>query len=106
MTAEIERTPEDLIGALTDVAQTGPKQVRALARAAAQELSDLYNVIENAAATLEHAASLRSGQMDSQSRVDEVQKQVRLTLNNTAQALRLHPRPAPATPVTPFEAVI
>lgn len=49
---------------------------------------DLKQTLEALAQELDIAASLRIGQMDSQSRADEISRQVRVTLNSVAQRLR------------------
>lgn len=52
------------------------------------ELQECKRFLAEAAIELELAASLRVGQMDSQSRADEVARQVRLTLISLAARAR------------------
>lgn len=49
---------------------------------------DNHDELQQCAMALELAANLRSGHMDSESRVQEVQRQVRLTLTDVAARLR------------------
>lgn len=53
-----------------------------------EELDRLRHFAANAAMTLEHAAKLRIGQMDSQSRVDDVHAQIRQALVSVAEQAR------------------
>lgn len=55
---------------------------------AAADLFNLKHTLLLLAQELDIAASLRIGQMDSQSRADDVSRQVRLTLTSVAQRLR------------------
>ena len=65
-----------------------PKNIRAALLKAAAELEALKTCAGECAEALELAATLKAGQMDSQSRHDEVAKQVRLTLVDVAAKLR------------------
>lgn len=65
-----------------------PKSIRAAMIQAASELEDHKKLFQDAAQELELAASLRVGQMDSQSRADEVARQVRMTLTQLARRMR------------------
>lgn len=52
------------------------------------ELQERKNFLAEAAIELELAASLRAGQMDSQSRADEIARQVRQTMVSLAARAR------------------
>lgn len=52
------------------------------------ELQECKRFLAEAAIELELAASLRAGQMDSQSRADDVARQIRLTLTSVAARAR------------------
>lgn len=65
-----------------------PKAIRAAMIQAATELEDHKHLFQDAAQQLELAASLRVGEMDSQSRALEVGKQVRMTLTEVARRMR------------------
>lgn len=78
----------DLAQALEDAEPQAPKLIKPLLLQAARELRAAKETAGRAAEALELAASLRAGQMDSQSRHDEIARQVRLTLVNVAATLR------------------
>lgn len=78
----------DTAQALRDIEQRLPKQHRALILQAASELAAVKETAALCAELLDIAASLRAGQMDSQSRHDEIAIQVRLTLADVAAKLR------------------
>jgi hypothetical protein len=65
-----------------------PKNIRAAMIQAAQELESWQKLGEDAARQLEEAANVRIGQMDSHSRVDEVQRGVRSTMLELARTFR------------------
>lgn len=68
--------------------KTTPSTVREAISSAADELDRWHHFAANAAMTLEHAANLRIGQMDSHSRVDDVHAQIRNALVSVAQQCR------------------
>lgn len=78
----------DTAQALRDIEQQLPKQHRALILQAATELDTLKRVVADGAHELERAAALRAGQMDSQSRSDEIARDVRMTMTSLAQRMR------------------
>jgi len=78
----------DIAQALRDIEQQLPKPHRALILQAANELTSLKQAVSTAAEALELAASLKAGQMSSQSRCDEIADQVRRTLVDVAANLR------------------
>jgi len=81
----------DLAQALEDAEPQAPKAIKPLLLQAARELRTLRTLRTMAgesAEALAIAASLRAGQMDSQSRHDEIANQVRLTLLDVAARLR------------------
>lgn len=53
-----------------------------------EELQDCKRFLTEAAVELERAANLRAGQMDSQSRADEIAHQVRQTMVSVAARAR------------------
>ena len=78
----------DLAQALEDAEPQAPKAIKPLLIQAARELRALKETAGLCAEQLGIAASLRAGQMDSQSRHDEVARQVRVTLVDVAAKLR------------------
>lgn len=83
--------PDDAVNtaaALRTLEPQAPKSLKAVMIQAATELDDLRRFVSDAAIELEAAAALRIGQMDSQSRADEVSRAVRLTLNSVAARAR------------------
>jgi hypothetical protein len=78
----------DLAQALEAAEPQAPKLIKPLLMQAARELRAFKTPISECAEALELAASLRAGQMDSQSRHDEIARQVRLTLTDVAAKLR------------------
>jgi len=65
-----------------------PKNIRAAMIQAAKELDDWKKLGQNAVRQLEEAASIRIGQMDSHSRVDEIQRGVKSTMLELARTFR------------------
>jgi hypothetical protein len=53
-----------------------------------EELQDCKRFLAEAAVELERAANLRAGQMDSQSRADEIAHQIRQTMVSVAARAR------------------
>ncbi len=78
----------DLAQALEDAESQAPKSVKPLLAQAARELRALKETAGECAEALELAASLKAGQMASQSRCDEIAAQVRGTLVDVAAKLR------------------
>lgn len=78
----------DLAQALEDIEPQAPKAIKPLLLQAARELRDARKLCAELAEALEHAASLRAGQMASQSRCDEIANEVRQTLVSVAARLR------------------
>lgn len=85
-------TPADTAALLRELEACAPnptpKNIRAVMIQAATELENHKRLFQDAAQELELAASLRVGQMDSQSRADEVSRQVRMTLQQVAARMR------------------
>lgn len=78
----------DLAQSLRDAEAQAPKLIKPLLIQAAQFIEDVQRLAPELAQTLDSAASLRAGQMDSQSRADDVANQVRIALMSTAARLR------------------
>jgi len=78
----------DLAQSLRDAESQAPKAIKPLLIQAAQFIEHIKRVAPELAQSLDTAAALRCGQMDSQSRADDVANQVRLTLMSTAARLR------------------
>jgi hypothetical protein len=92
MTFEVPPEPTDTASFLRDLEQncpkTTPKEVRAALLRGAQELEDWQRLAKDAANQLEEASRLHVGQMASQSRADEVTRQVKLTMTDLATRFR------------------
>jgi len=85
------RLPDDLADtaqALLDLEPQAPKALKPVLLQAARELRANHDIASELAEALEHAASLRAGQMASQSRCDEIANEVRQTLVSVASRLR------------------
>lgn len=101
MTFKLEDAPTDLAAILRELEAEERKlspTTRSLLILAATTLEDQRKLIEDAANELEEAASLKIGMMDSQSRADDVSRQVRTTLVTLAARMRIMldtPRPLP-----------
>lgn len=80
--------PADLAQALEDAEAQAPKSVKPLLNQAARELRTLREAAATCAEMLEYAATLKAGQMASQSRCDEIAAQVRGTVVDVAARLR------------------
>jgi hypothetical protein len=78
----------DVAQALRDLEPQAPKAIKAVMLQAATELDAFRRLCEEGAQELELAANLRAGQMDSQSRADEIANQVRQTLRSVAARMR------------------
>lgn len=65
-----------------------PKTIRAAMIQAAKELEDWRQLAEDTARQLEEAANVRISQMDSHSRVDEIQRGVKRTMLELARRFR------------------
>jgi hypothetical protein len=79
---------DDAAAALRELEPQAPKGLKPLMIQAAQELEAWKKVGEDAARRLEEAASVRIGQMDSHSRVDEIQRGVKSTMLELARTFR------------------
>lgn len=73
---------------LRELEPQAPKHIKAVMLQAANELDDFHRIAADAVRELDEAAALRIGMMDSQSRVDEVSRQIRTTLMTIAGRLR------------------
>lgn len=80
--------PADLAQALEDAEPQAPKSVKPLLNQASRELRAIKETAAACAEMLELAASLKAGQMASQSRCDEIAAQVRATITDVAARLR------------------
>lgn len=78
----------DTAQSLRDLEPQAPKALKAVLIQAANELDDLKRLVRDGAQQLELAASLKVGQMDSQSRADEVATQIRMTMVQLAAQMR------------------
>jgi hypothetical protein len=78
----------DLAQSLRDAEPQAPKNLKPLLIQAAHFVEHIKRVAPELAQSLDLAASMRVGQMDSQSRADDVANQVRITLMSTAARLR------------------
>lgn len=78
----------DLTKALEAAEPQAPKAIKPLLLQAARELRSIREKAALSAEALELAASLKAGQMASQSRSDEIAAQVRATLTDVAATLR------------------
>lgn len=91
MNFKLPDEPVDLSIALREI-ETSRGALSADAKAvlimAASALEDFKRERDDAVRDLEAAAAMRTGQMDSQSRLDEVARQIRVTLTTVAQRLR------------------
>jgi len=67
-----------------------------ITHAAAEALSTCWAAMAEAAETLDAAAKQRIGIMDSDSRVQEIQKSIKLAMSTTADNLRAKLPPPPA----------
>lgn len=65
-----------------------PKAIKHAMLCAANELLDHTRMFRHWSEQLELAASIKVGCMDSQNRVDEIQRQVQLTLHTIAAEMR------------------
>lgn len=84
--------PVNTAAMLRDLEQNCPKttplNVKAALITAAKEIERWQKLGEDAARQLEEAATVRIGQMDSHSRVDEIQRGVKSTMLELARAFR------------------
>jgi hypothetical protein len=78
----------ELAQSLRDAEPQAPKALRPLLIQAAQFIEHIKRVAPELAQSLDVAASMRVGQMDSQSRADEVAREVRLSLQSVSARLR------------------
>lgn len=78
----------DLSTELRSAEAQAPKHIKHLLIQAADEIDDLKRLMHDGAEQLALAASLKVGQMDSQSRADEVARQVRITMQQLAARMR------------------
>jgi hypothetical protein len=92
MTFEAPESRTDTATHLRDLEQDAPKptskEIRAAMIQAAKELEDWRRLAEDASRELDEAASIHISQLASQSKVDEIQRQVKLTLQGLAQRFR------------------
>lgn len=79
----------DIVEALRAAEAQAPKAIKPLLLQAANELHAWHRLAHDAIAELNEANALRVGQMDSQSRADEVVRQVRATLQGVAARLQI-----------------
>lgn len=89
MTFQLPEDSANLVDDLRAAEPQAPKQVKALLLQAANELHAWHRLAEAAILELKEADALRVGQMDSQSRADEVVRQVRATLQGVAARLQI-----------------
>jgi hypothetical protein len=78
----------ELAQSLRDAEPQAPKALKPLLIQAAQFIEHIKRVAPELAQSLDVAASMRVGQMDSQSRADEVAREVRLSMQSVSARLR------------------
>lgn len=88
MTFQLPDKYENTAAALRELEPQAPKQIKALMLQAAAKLDAYRELCQVGAKDLEHAASLRIGMMDSQSRADEISRNVRTTMSELARKMR------------------
>lgn len=88
MTFEFPEDAPDVVEALRSAEPQAPKQIKPILLQAANELCDFRRVAADAVRELTEAASLRVGMMDSQSRADEIVRQVRSAMTGVASRLQ------------------
>lgn len=88
MKFELPEEIGDISSALMDLEPQAPKNLKPVIVKAAQDIRNMREVIKTVAMQLEQAAVMRVGQMDSQSRADEVVKIISMTLSTCASSLR------------------
>ncbi len=92
MTFSLPDQPQDIATYLRELESTcpnvTPKVVKSALITAAKEIEDWRELALTHARTLEEAATLRVGAMDTNSKADEVSRQVRSALAQTASTLR------------------
>lgn len=76
------------VDALRALEAQAPKALKATMLQAADELSTLRRCASESAQALELAATLKAGFMDSDSRHEDVQREIRMTLIQVANKLR------------------
>jgi len=81
-------TSEQLRALEQDAPKPTAKEIREALLAAAKELDDWKAVAEDCVKQLEEAQALRVGQMDSHSRMDEIARQIKRAMSDTAVRLR------------------
>lgn len=81
----------DTAATLRELEENAPPPIRSVLIKAAQELEYAKKIAIEMVAVLDEAASLRIGQMDSQSRADEVLRQIHHALQHVAAQLRTIP---------------
>jgi hypothetical protein len=83
---------EDTVATLRELEQNAPRQtsreIRTAMIQAAKELEDWQNLAADCIRRLDEAMALRVGQMDSDSRAHEVQRQVKATMSDITARLR------------------
>jgi hypothetical protein len=92
MTFKLDDAPPDLAATLRELEAEERKlspRARALLVLSATMLESQRSLLEDAAKELEEAAGLKIGMMDSQSRADDVSRQVRATLVTLATRIRI-----------------
>lgn len=88
MTFALPDSPTDTASALRELEAQAPKHIKALMIQAAKELEDWHHKAANAVMVLDEANRLRVGQMDSESKAIEINRQVKLAISNVADMLR------------------
>lgn len=78
----------ELAHSLRDAEPQAPKALKPLLIQAAQFIEHIKRVAPELAQSLDVAAAMRVGQMDSQSRADEVAREVRLSMQSVSARLR------------------
>lgn len=81
-------TPEHLRALEQEAPRPTSKEIREALLAAAKELEAWKALAGDCVKQLEEAQALRVGQMDSHSRVDEIARQIKRTMSDTAVRLR------------------
>lgn len=78
----------DTAGALRELEAQAPKAIKPLMLQAANELDKWRQLAATIAGELEEASRLRIGQMDTQSKTDEIVRQIQTVLTTAAERLR------------------
>lgn len=88
MTFKFDEPIADIAVTLRELEPQAPKHIKAVMLQASAKLDAYQELCRAGARDLEHAASLRIGMMDSQSRADEISRTVRNTMIELARKMK------------------